>query len=86
MGLLVPPSRKHPDLFVHCHTKRLQNCNVIVGLPTVLGKRMTGILCLLQGPEIVIEAYRKVKQDRTTGRSKLNLSDRLLANLLPYRR
>lgn len=40
--------------------KYLQDSDVVAGLPTIFGKWYTSVLCLLQGPEIMMKAYRKV--------------------------
>lgn len=52
--------------------KCLQDSKVIAGLPTVFGKWFTSVLCLLQGPEVMMKAYKKVGEMESYDISTLN--------------
>lgn len=64
----------------------VQDSNVVAGLPTIFGKWFTSVLCLLQGPEIMVKAYRKVGETKSYDGLTLTPFNRLLANPLPSRR
>jgi len=53
--------------------KCLQDSDIAVGLPTIFGKWFTSVLCLLQGPEIMVKAYRKVGKTESYECSTLNV-------------
>lgn len=64
----------------------LQDSDVVAGLPTVFGKWFSGILFILQGPEMVVKSYKKVGEVGSYGGTLLNGLSRLPANPLLYRR
>ena len=64
--------------------KYLQDTDIVAGLPTIFGKWFTSVLCLLQGPELMLKAYGKVRKTQSHDDSTLTPLNRLLENPLPY--
>ena len=64
--------------------KHLQDTDIVAGLPTIFGKWFTGVLCLLQGPELMLKVYGKVRKTQSRDDSTLTALNRLLENPLPY--
>ena len=62
----------------------LQDTDIVVGLPTIFGKWFTSVLCLLQGPELMLKAYGKVRKPQSRDGSTLTPLNRLPGNPLPY--
>ena len=64
--------------------KYLQDTDIVAGLPTIFGKWFTSVLCLLQGPELMLKAYGKVRKTQSRDDLTLTTLNRLPEDLLPY--
>lgn len=78
-----PVSARGPHVYLRL--RYLQDSDVVAGLPTIFGKWLTSILCLVQGPEVLAKTYRKVGTMESYDDSALILINRLLASPLPFR-